>query len=141
MSETSARLLRRSICRQRARQDNGTNVRARETRVESNRPTGNKAHLVELTQVEVDHRGLGREEPHRRPGRCHHIFGAATGTIDLMLRQKSQRRREATEPGAPSQAEEQRGHRHRRRSMWGIFTICLNFAITKPIRSDRTYVT
>lgn len=32
------------------------------------------SHLVKLTQVEVDYRGFGGEEPHRRPSSCHHIL-------------------------------------------------------------------
>lgn len=40
-------------------------------------------HLVYLTQVEVHHRGIGSEEPHRRWGRCHHILGPAAERRDL----------------------------------------------------------
>lgn len=42
-------------------------------------------HLVYLTQVEVDHRGIVSEEPHRRSRWCHHILSPAVKRWDLSV--------------------------------------------------------
>lgn len=42
-------------------------------------------HLVYLTQVEVDHRGIVSEEPHRWSRWCHHILSPAAKRCDLRV--------------------------------------------------------